>query len=483
MLVGLAAALVVADRFREVCPWAERALRTARQAGARSEEAHALSTLGTALAALGETERGLASVREALAIAKQVGNPDDLGRAYGLVAAALMMAGRFTETVTVAENAVESCRQHGTDELYGLELHGLLLGALFWSGRWDEVRQRLSEGQFDQQRPSAAKVALQLVSADFHTGTGDLDEAKRCLDHGRQALASGGHINAVAHVNLRLAELHIWCGEPRAAGEWAAKTWDLLADSDHGPLIAWLLAVASRAEADLALVPGFPHTNPAPVSELADLVAGLPGRLTLGPLAQALHAVAAGEQARAGRGDAVEAWALAASRWARLGCPYPLGYARFRQAEALLATPNRRRPAARALAQAYEIAVRLGAAPLRAEIERLARRARLDLPETVPASAEPVKTAGERGTPERLAQVALTRREEQVLALLTQGHTNREIARALFISQKTVNIHVSHILAKLGVPNRAAAATAAHHLGLIVDLAVNPQAIPDRDEN
>ncbi len=54
----------------------------------------------------------------------------------------------------------------------------------------------------------------------------------------------------------------------------------------------------------------------------------------------------------------------------------------------------------------------------------------------------------------------------EVLALLAGGLTNREIGAELFISDKTASVHVSRILAKLSVPNRAAAATAAHHLGI-----------------
>ena len=53
-----------------------------------------------------------------------------------------------------------------------------------------------------------------------------------------------------------------------------------------------------------------------------------------------------------------------------------------------------------------------------------------------------------------------------MLELVVDGHTNREIGAALFISEKTVSVHVSRILAKLGAANRAEAATIAHRLGL-----------------
>jgi DNA-binding NarL/FixJ family response regulator len=53
-----------------------------------------------------------------------------------------------------------------------------------------------------------------------------------------------------------------------------------------------------------------------------------------------------------------------------------------------------------------------------------------------------------------------------VLALVAAGRSNRQIAQALFISPKTASVHVSNILAKLGVANRVEAAAAAHRLGL-----------------
>jgi DNA-binding CsgD family transcriptional regulator len=60
----------------------------------------------------------------------------------------------------------------------------------------------------------------------------------------------------------------------------------------------------------------------------------------------------------------------------------------------------------------------------------------------------------------------LTPREREVLDLLAEGATNRDISGALFISEKTASVHVSNLLAKLGVPNRGAAAALAHRLGL-----------------
>src|SRR5207249_808819 len=94
-------------------------------------------------------------------------------------------------------------------------------------------------------------------------------------------------------------------------------------------------------------------------------------------------------------------------------------------------------------------------------IEGLARRARLDL------AANMVDATPKREHPSPLGQLGLTTREQEVLALVAAGRTNREIAQALFITPKTATVHVSHILAKLGVRSRVEAAAVAHRLGAV----------------
>jgi DNA-binding NarL/FixJ family response regulator len=152
------------------------------------------------------------------------------------------------------------------------------------------------------------------------------------------------------------------------------------------------------------------------------------------------------------------AWAAAAAAWERLGQPYRAAYAGYRHAEALLATTGDRDPA-QVLGRAAAITGRLGARPLDGEIQALARRARLGL---TPAGA----AAAAAGVPAPAAQLGLTPREVEVLALVAAGRSNRQIAQQLFISPKTVGVHVSNILAKLGVAGRVEAAAVAHRLGL-----------------
>jgi DNA-binding NarL/FixJ family response regulator len=138
---------------------------------------------------------------------------------------------------------------------------------------------------------------------------------------------------------------------------------------------------------------------------------------------------------------------------------------RWRAGEAHVAA-GEREAATAALERAHEITARLGAGWLRDEIEGLAARARLVLSGSDGAPGEPVVEAVPKDDP-----FGLTPRERQVLVLVAEGRTNREIGDALFMAEKTASVHVSRILAKLDVRSRTEAAAVAHRLGLDGDAA------------
>jgi DNA-binding CsgD family transcriptional regulator len=219
---------------------------------------------------------------------------------------------------------------------------------------------------------------------------------------------------------------------------------------------------ADRAELARARHPGQPApddatTTSALLERVRDAAEG-PAGAGLPELA-AWHALGLAEQTRQqGRPDPA-AWAAAVAAWERLGQPYRVAYASFRHAEAILASAGDRHSATEVLGRAAAIVGRLGARPLDGEIQALARRARLDLTQHAAAAAA-------AAAPTPAAQLGLTPREAEVLALVAAGRSNRQIAQALFISPKTVGVHVSNILAKLGVAGRGEAAAIAHRLGL-----------------
>jgi len=157
------------------------------------------------------------------------------------------------------------------------------------------------------------------------------------------------------------------------------------------------------------------------------------------------------EAARLRGEPAPELWRAAVEAFA-FGHVYEQARSRWRLAEALLASDDRAGAAVEARA-AHEVAVRLGAEPLRVAVETLARRGRLDIGVAAARSAD--------------VAVVLTPREAEVLSLLAQGRTNRQIGAGLYISEKTASVHVSNIIAKLGASGRTEAVAIAAQRGLL----------------
>ncbi len=79
---------------------------------------------------------------------------------------------------------------------------------------------------------------------------------------------------------------------------------------------------------------------------------------------------------------------------------------------------------------------------------------------------ESMETTDANGEPPRRPQASLTQRETDILALLSEGRSNRDISRGLFLSEKTVKAHLAAIFRKLGVINRTQAAMAAVSMGI-----------------
>ena len=229
----------------------------------------------------------------------------------------------------------------------------------------------------------------------------------------------------------------------------------------RGPLYALGLRIeADRAETARLGRRGEPSADGGPgasLGERLDAAAAEPAAAAIPELA-AWRATGLAERTRQRGSSGPAAWEAAVAAWDRLGQPYRVAYACFRQAEALMAGARNRDQAATLLRRAAEITGRLGARPLDGEITALAKRTRLDLAPAEPATAASIPTPAQR--------LGLTPREVEVLALVAAGHSNRQIAERLFISPKTASVHVSNILGKLGVSTRVQAAAAAHRLGL-----------------
>ena len=263
-----------------------------------------------------------------------------------------------------------------------------------------------------------------------------------------------------------LAETALWDGRLPDGRAAVADGLAALAGTEEPYWITRLCGTGLAVEA-AAAGQGRGGRSGAEYQAVRDRAAGLLDRIrsvssapdvVLTPTLAASVLTAEAEWSRVDGASDPERWASSAEAWEALSHPWPSAYARWRQAEALLAARAPRGAARAALTRAWTLASAHGASLLVAEIQALARRARIELPPAGQAAAGQDDRPGRRTGDE----LGLTQRERDVLALLAEGRTDRQIAEALFISPRTVAMHVSSILAKLGVPNRGGAAAVAH---------------------
>jgi DNA-binding CsgD family transcriptional regulator len=462
VLGSLAAYLVLVSRFEEARGLAEEAVAIAGQVGTRVEEAGARTVLGYVLGNLGEVDAGLAEMEAAVCLAREADKVVVALRAVLSRSDLLLAASRLDEAATVALGGLAEARRVGQARAYELVLAGNATEALAALGRWDQAKQVSRQGL----EGAPSDPALVLARAALELGLGELDAAETRLQAIRRLLpAPIPEAQKAGPLLVGLAEVALWRGDLERAKQLVAEAVPLVEANPRyaAPLYALgLRIVADLAELARARHPGEPAgddgTAAALLERLREAAAG-PAAAGMPELA-AWQATGLAERTRQDGASDPAAWAAAATVWERLGQPYRVAYACYRHAEALLGGTGGRVAAAGVLGRAADITGRLGARPLDAEVKALARRARLVL--APPASgAAPASRA-----PTPAEQLGLTPREAEVLALVAAGRSNRQIAQELFISPKTASVHVSNLLAKLGVAGRVEAAAVAHRLGL-----------------
>ncbi|MBW3619674.1 MAG: AAA family ATPase [Actinobacteria bacterium] len=462
--------LMLGGRHEDAIGPSREAVAVARAVGAVLEESQALNSLGTSLAAAQDLEAGVALLRESLRLATDVGGVGDVLRGYinlghVLSAAAARGGGSATveesrlwdEAIAVSEEGLRWAEDRGLVGPATDFLRLNLVDDLHFRGRWDEADRHI-----DLLRPrafgGAAGAHAALTVGRIRIGQGRFDEAHALL-RGQDTL---GEDVADAHFLIPIAEaeasLALWEGRSEDARRTADRVMEL---PDRPVWMDLVVPLAAWAEADLAgnaRVQGDASAEQDAHHRVARLVGVLrdalteeddPGSMWSERLRGLLLQVEAERTRLAGDPDP-EAWRQAAAWLDEHGHAAVVVYAGWRLAEALLAR-DRRDEATEVLRSAHVRATELGAGAVRDRLEALARRARVVLPGIV--------TAGDD-------EFGLTPREREVLELVADGMTNRGIAERLFIAEKTASVHVSNILAKLGVPNRGEAAAVAHRLGL-----------------
>ena len=423
---------------------ARRACDLARRFGDRDLELCALSQLGATHVQRGDVHEGGEMLDEAMAraLAGEGQRLETVVYAVCNMISACSQAAEVTRAAQWIRDADEFTARYGSTHLYSLcrTYYG---SVLFWLGRWQEAEAQL-ELALRAARTAERAMYGQAVAelCELRLAQGRVGEAVLLLDglEGHASVASvqaavsaaqGEHTVALRVLRRRLREL-----------ESARR-------ARIGPYRAGLATRMERAGllerlVDVELAMGASGQAAIHAEQLREAAHGSNCTLLVARADRSLGRVALAEGAI---GAGVECLEQALTAFAGIDVPFETARTRLLLAQALAESDSASATnEARAALAAFEA---LGAARLADETAALLRRL-----------GAPAGRGGHAGTG------ALTRREREVLALLGEGCSNRELATRLFLSQKTVEHHVSNVLAKLELKSRAeAAAFAVRHGG------------------
>lgn len=507
-LCSLAQYLMVDGRFAESANLAREAVHLADAARAARwpELAHAMCTLGVDLGYLGQLDHGLALLEASAIAARRSRRLDDLMRAALNRTTLLDLDARRTQALDVVTASVRDARSGGLERTYGAFLRGNAADILFQLGRWQECEAECRAGM---EWPPAGvawfspTLYLGLVLVESRAD----DEATALVGQALLQLETmpAGQWSALVQ---RAAVSHaLWRGDHQDAVEVAMREWPRVLETDETVQIALAAATcleaaaeaaeAARSARDMPLLAEATRLAVTVLPEASDRVTASPMSPALGARREAeLQLATARAHERRVRGRAAAGrWARLAEAWKERGIPYQAAKCYWWQALAELRGSGGREAARGPLHAAWRLASQLPAGPLCAALVDLANRSRLDLPiddahppppihvpierprdarrVAIPVSAAPitqpvgaiadlVRPPGVQGQP-----FGLSPRELEVLLILAEGRTDREIAERLFISQRTVHIHVRRVLAKLGATSRTQATAIAWRAGVV----------------
>ena len=434
---------------------ADRAVRIAREVGAETVELHAASTLGGLKVMLNQVDAGLQDLENALEEARRLQDPPLIVRAAVNLSDAYEGLGRSPDAVDVARIGHCAARRANITGALGVIITGNLAESLISLGCAEEASEILDDVPGVDQTPH--RSFIERLRAEIALLHGDTGPAAALRD-----LASGRRLNRtqyqlpVSDLTIRLAVCQGRFNDARA---------ELQAALDGGFPIgkeryAWpILVHGVAAEADSRSLPGRVDDRLKVLDQVRAAAAGLS---RMWPLAEGWARLLEAELTRAEGQSAPGLFSTAADTLEATGLPYPLARALLQAAEAEAAFGHRDE-AGRLLQRAEQVGRRRGDTHLLQDVRLLSERLRV--PINSPRSGQPITE--HRPSPDHpAAALGLTPREQQVLRLIALQQTNREIAENLYISPKTVSIHVSNILAKLDVGDRREAAALAHRLRL-----------------
>jgi DNA-binding CsgD family transcriptional regulator/tetratricopeptide (TPR) repeat protein len=428
----------------------DRAARAARRAGRSDLESRCLSSQGFLAGRAGLREVGLELMRSALSLALDGNHVEAAVTAYWALGATANDWGDYAAARSVFDEALIYCQanERSHDEHFCL---GCLVVVLGNSGEWTRAEQ-LGRDLLDRTPlPDVSKAHALMTLGLIAAAQGATKRARRLLGNAH-ALATELGLEQSEHecaLGLALVDELEGTESPRWHNLVAHPIERMCSARPRGLRLASTFA-ARRQDTGL-------------VYACADAIASWASRFgsaeALAALAHVLGEVALLE----GKPSfAADQFGLALERLAEVEAPFERALTQARAGTALIAAGERELGVER-LTGAYHTFRKLGARPF-------ANRTAADLA----AAGERVEKRLGRRAARRLEQGGLTRRELEILRLVAVGRTNREIAHQLFLSRRTVDMHVRNMLAKLGCRSRTEATGRAHELGLLEPVASQP---------
>ncbi len=504
LLLALAAATLVIDTDIDAAELAEQALALVPTEPTTQLRASLLGVCARALAYRGRDEEAMQAANAALALGQELrsaaviadatttmarlderaGQPDTSRRALADIVEQARVAGdaagelrglhnlggvhfeagEIPQALEAYEKATARAGELGRPWApYGVDARVMAGLTRYFTGDWDAAFSIVDVT--GEAPPAPAEAALAVVGLAVAAGRGD-HQALAILprvEHwwqrdGMLAMISGcalidlfgdaGDVESArsAHANVLHTVSQLW-----------RSGWFLGRIRMHALLLGQLASSVSEVgAADRTLLVA--HGDDLAAAAAETLTRGLRRLPTVGPEARAWAVRAKAEHLRLrwlAAGDTPEqqelcqAWAETVDAFERLGHRFETARSQARLA-AVLQAAGRVGEANAVAERARATARRLEAAPLLAELRSLGTPAR--------------RRTGGPGRDEQL-----TARELEVVGLVAEGRSNGQIARQLFISTKTVSVHVSNILAKLGVASRTEAAAVVRRRGLLPD--------------
>ena len=434
----------------------EQACEAARLAGDLTSEATALSFLALVTCVAVDVEEGLVLFERCRRVAEESADDDVLLRYYTNLSDVLLGLARYGDAARVARDGRDRAQSRGLLRGWDTVLAANEAEALIALGAWDQAVQSIETALAQDPQPSiTTHLLIQRAELMLHRGDPGAAQAIQALAQMPDRFA--GQSQYALPVARTLAEAALGRGEPVEALHLLVDALRSI-DSAHAS-DAWVFAHTMTRAIVAATSAGAGHDL---VAECRDLLGQGREHFTRSVIQPAWDAVLDAELAAVDQDEACAAnlWGEAASLVAD---PSFEGPALLRAYVGYRATRERveagDRPGASGLIRSVlEECHHMGAAPLEAAAADLARKARLPIEDAAP----------EPGTTTVARALGLTSREMDVLRLIAAGRSNAQIAADLFISPKTVSVHVSNILTKLDVSSRGEAAAKAHTAGLAV---------------